>query len=79
MKNQKTLKRKTNPFKWSVYKGKFNKINTKIMKKYEGSKLDKKLDKKMGYKEGSKKDKIMDKKMEHLSKGSIKKMVKKYK
>ena len=32
-------------------------------KKYEGSKLDKYLDKKMGYKEGSKKDEEMDKKI----------------
>ena len=32
-------------------------------KKYEGSKLDKYLDKKSGYKEGSKEDEEMDKKV----------------
>ena len=35
-------------------------------KKYESSKLDKYLDKKMGYKEGSKKDEEMDKKVKKL-------------
>ena len=35
-------------------------------KKYEGSKLDKYLDKKMGYKEGSKKDEEMDEKVKKL-------------
>ena len=34
--------------------------------KYEGSKLDKYLDKKVGYKEGSKKDDAMDKKIVKL-------------
>ena len=34
--------------------------------KYEGSKLDKYLDKKMGYKEGSKKDEEMDKKVKKM-------------
>lgn len=38
-------------------------------KKWEGSKADKKLDKKMGYKEGSKKDMAIDKKMMAKSKG----------
>jgi hypothetical protein len=33
------------------------------MKKFEGSKADMKMDKKMGYKEGSPKDMAMDKKM----------------
>lgn len=32
------------------------------MKKVESSKMDKMIDKKMGYKEGSKKDKAIDKK-----------------
>lgn len=40
----------------------------KKTKKYEGSKMDKKLDKKFGYKEGSKKDKAMDKKMANAKK-----------
>jgi hypothetical protein len=35
-------------------------------KKYEGSKLDKYLDKKTGYKEGSKKDEEMDKKVKKM-------------
>ena len=32
------------------------------LKKWEGSKADEKIDKKMGYKEGSKKDMALDKK-----------------
>ena len=36
--------------------------------KYEGSKVDNYLDKKMGYKEGGKKDEAMDKKMSKLIK-----------
>lgn len=38
----------------------------KAIKKYEGSKLDKYLDKKVGYKEDSKKDEAMDKKITKL-------------
>jgi len=41
---------------------------TKALKKYEGSKADNYLDKKMGYKEGSKKDEATDKKMAKLLK-----------
>ena len=37
-------------------------------KKYEGGKLDKYLDKKMGYKEGGKKDEAMDKKVSKMCK-----------
>jgi hypothetical protein len=41
--------------------------------KYEGSKIDKYLDKKMGYKEGGKKDEAVDKKMGSLLKAINKK------
>ena len=37
--------------------------HSKALKKYEGSKLDKYLDKKVGYREDSKKDDQMDKKI----------------
>ena len=40
--------------------------HSKALKKYEGSKLDKYLDKKVGYKEGGKKDERMDKKITKL-------------
>lgn len=39
-----------------------------LKKKYEGSKVDKYLDKKMGYKEGGKKDEATDKHMAKLLK-----------
>lgn len=39
-----------------------------IQKRYEGSKLDKYLDKKVGYKEGGKKDEAMDRKITKLLK-----------
>ena len=41
------------------------------MKKFEKSKMDKAMDKKMGYKEGSKKDVAMDKKMMKMHKSKI--------
>ena len=39
--------------------------------KWEGSKADKKMDKKMGYKEGSKKDNKLDKKMAKAQSGKV--------